>query len=281
MTTHRRSKGFDRPRFLWVVVAAVMTLMFTPLAVVVLFSFNSSRSLVNFTGFSTQWYHQALTSGEWHASLQASIQIAVVTTIVCTIVGTLLALGLQRGPRAATAPIDSTIVVRLVAPETATAVATLLLFSQLGVVLGNRTIELAMIAFCIPFVTVVVRSRLASINPEVEQGALDLGATPAGALRLVVLPLLWPSIAAAAMLCFVLTFDDFVTANFTAGIGDPPLPLRIYSMLRFGVTPVVNAIGVLMMMIALSCVCVALVMLRVSRRRTAAQPRRLEVADGD
>ena len=76
-----------------------------------------------------------------------------------------------------------------------------------------------MIAFCIPFVTVVVRSRLASINPEIEQGALDLGATPIGALRLVVLPLLWPSIAAASMLCFVLSFDDFVTADFTAGIG--------------------------------------------------------------
>ncbi len=255
--------------------------MFTPLVVVVLFSLNSTRSLVNFTGFSTQWYHEALTSPDWHASMQVSVEIAVVTTIVCAIVGTLLALGLQRGAKAATRPLDGTIVVRLVAPETATAVATLLLFSEMGVVLGNRTIELAMIAFCIPFVTVVVRSRLASINPEIEQGALDLGATPIGALRLVVLPLLWPSIAAASMLCFVLTFDDFVTANFTAGLGDPPLPLRIYSMLRFGVTPVVNAIGVIMMVIALTCVGVGLLMLRVARRRTATQFQRLEAADGE
>ncbi len=279
--SRRRSKGFDRPRFLWVTVVGVLAFMFTPLVVVVLFSLNSTKSLVNFTGFSTQWYHEALTSPDWHASMRVSVEIAVVTTIVCAIVGTLLALGLQRGAKAATRPLDGTIVVRLVAPETATAVATLLLFSEMGVVLGNRTIELAMIAFCIPFVTVVVRSRLASINPEIEQGALDLGATPIGALRLVVLPLLWPSIAAASMLCFVLTFDDFVTANFTAGLGDPPLPLRIYSMLRFGVTPVVNAIGVIMMVIALTCVGIGLLMLQVARRRTATQFQRLEVADGE
>jgi ABC-type spermidine/putrescine transport system permease subunit II len=210
-----------------------------------------------------------------------SVQIAVITTLVCAVAGTLLALGLQRGPRKITRPVDSTILVRLVAPETATAVATLLLFTELGVALGNRTIELAMIGFCIPFVTVVVRARLASINPEVEQSALDLGATPLHALRLVVLPLLWPSIAAASMLCFVLSFDDFVTAAFTAGIGTPPLPLRIYSMLRFGVTPVVNAVGVIMMVIALTCVGFAVAMLRVARGRTAAQGRRLEAADGE
>lgn len=277
----RGAEGFDRPRFLWVAVAAAFLLMFVPLAVVILFSLNSSSSLVNFTGFSTRWYRLALSSGDWHASMWVSVEIAIVTTVVCAVAGTLLALGLERGPRKATAPVNSTILVRLVAPETATAVATLLLFTELGVALGNHTLALAMIGFCIPFVTVVVRSRLASINPEIEQSALDLGATPIGALRLVVLPLLWPSIAAASMLCFVLSFDDFVTAAFTAGIGTPPLPLRIYSMLRFGVTPVVNAIGVIMMVIALSAVGVALSMLRVAHRRTSAQGRRLEAADGD
>jgi ABC-type spermidine/putrescine transport system permease subunit II len=255
--------------------------MFVPLVVVVLFSLNSTSSLVNFTGFSTEWYRLALSDSEWHDSLWVSVQIAVITTVVCAVAGTLLALGLQRGHRKVTGPVSSTILVRLVAPETATAVATLLLFTKLGVARGNRTIELAMIGFCIPFVTVVVRSRLASINPEIEQGALDLGATPIGALRLVVLPLLWPSIAAASMLCFVLSFDDFVTANFTAGVGTPPLPLRIYSMLRFGVTPVVNAIGVIMMVIALTCVGVALVMLRIARRRTTVQGRRMEAAGGE
>jgi ABC-type spermidine/putrescine transport system permease subunit II len=242
--------------------------MFTPLAVVVLFSFNSANSMVNFAGFSTRWYRVALTSSDWHASLRTSVEIAIFTTVICAVAGTLLALGLQRGPRPATAPANATIALRLVAPETATAVATLLLFTYFGIALSNSTIEWAMVGFCIPFVTVVVRSRLATINPEVEQGALDLGATPLGAVRLVVLPLLWPSIAAASMLCFVISFDDFVTADFTAGIGTAPLPLRIYSMLRFGVTPVVNAVGVLMMTIALACVAVGLLMLGIARRRS-------------
>jgi ABC-type spermidine/putrescine transport system permease subunit II len=277
--TRRPAEGFDRPRFIWLAVAFALLLMFIPLVVVFLFSLNSTSSLVNFTGFSTRWYRLALSSSDWHDSLWVSVQIAIVTTVVCAVAGTLLALGLERGPRKATAPVNSTILVRLLAPETATAVATLLLFFELGVARGNRTIELAMIGFCIPFVTVIVRSRLASINPEIEQGALDLGATPIGALRLVVLPLLWPSIAAASMLCFVLSFDDFVTANFTAGVGTPPLPLRIYSMLRFGVTPVVNAIGVIMMVIALTCVGVGLAMLRVARTRTT-RIDRLEAADG-
>jgi ABC-type spermidine/putrescine transport system permease subunit II len=208
----RGAEGFDRPRFLWVAVGAALLLMFVPLAVVILFSLNSTSSL---------------------------------------------------------------------ASQPVTPVPTLPVLSGPGVALGNHTLALAMIGFCIPFVTVVVRARLASINPEIEQSALDLGATPIGALRLVVLPLLWPSIAAASMLCFVLSFDDFVTAAFTAGIGTPPLPLRIYSMLRFGVTPVVNAIGVIMMLIALTAVRVALSMLRVARRRTSEQGRRLEAADNE
>ena len=272
----RGAEGFDRPRFLWVAVGAALLLMFVPLAVVILFSLNSTSSLVNFTGFSTRWYRLALTSGDWHASMWVSVEIAVVTTLVCAVAGTLLALGLQRGPRKATAPVNSTILVRLVAPETATAVATLLLFTELGVALGNHTLALAMIGFCIPFVTVVVRARLASINPEIEQSALDLGAT----LELAAGGVLH-NIAAASMLCFVLSFDDFVTAAFTAGIGTPPLPLRIYSMLRFGVTPVVNAIGVIMMVIALTAVGVGLSMLRVARRRTSEQGRRLEAADDE
>jgi ABC-type spermidine/putrescine transport system permease subunit II len=210
-----------------------------------------------------------------------STEIAVVTTVICAVAGTLLALGLQRGPRKATAPVGGTIALRLVAPETATAVATLLLFTHFGIALGNRTIEWAMVGFCIPFVTVVVRSRLASINPEVEQGALDLGATPIHAVRLVILPLLWPSIAAASMLCFVISFDDFITADFTAGVGTPPLPLRIYSMLRFGVTPVVNAVGVLMMVIALACVAIALAMLRIARQRGGALNAPLEAPGGE
>src|SRR4051794_19684208 len=157
-----RPREFDRPRFLWVFGALAMGLMLLPLAFVVLYSFNSGESLVRFTGFSTRWYREALTDGDWHASLRTSIQIALVTTLACAVTGPLLALGLVRASRTVARPTDATLLLRLVSPETVTAVASLLLFTKLGIALSNTTIILAHIAVCLPFVTVVVRSRLAS-----------------------------------------------------------------------------------------------------------------------
>jgi ABC-type spermidine/putrescine transport system permease subunit II len=267
-----RPREFDRPRFLWVFGALAMGLMLLPLAFVVLYSFNSGESLVRFAGFSTRWYREALTDADWHASLRTSIEIALVTTLACAVTGPLLALGLVRASRRVARPTDATILLRLVSPETVTAVASLLLFTKLGVTLSNTTIILAHIAVCLPFVTVVVRSRLVSLNPEVEESAMDLGATRLGALRLVVLPLIWPSIAASSLLCFVLSFDDFVTSVFTSGIGTSPLPVRIYSLLRFGVTPVVNAIGVLMFVLALILLAGAALLLRAAQGRGQVVP---------
>jgi spermidine/putrescine transport system permease protein/putrescine transport system permease protein len=135
----------------------------------------------------------------------------------------------------------------LVSPEIATAIALLLLFTGVGLRLGSDTIALGHITFSIAYVTVIVRARLLGIGHELEEGAMDLGATELQSLRLVVLPLMWPAILGSAMLVFLLSFDDFVTSFFTAGVGTPPLPLLIYGMIRFGVTPEINAIGTLMM----------------------------------
>jgi ABC-type spermidine/putrescine transport system permease subunit II len=118
-------------------------------------------------------------------------------------------------------------------------------------------------------VAVIVSSRLATVNPELEDAAMDLGATRLGALRLEVLPLLWPAIAGASVLTFVISFDNFITTFFTAGVNDVPLPLRIYSMLRFGVTPIVNAVGVLMTVITVGGAVLAFVLLRMARRNVA------------
>jgi ABC-type spermidine/putrescine transport system permease subunit II len=219
-----------------------------------------------------RWYGEVLGSADWRGSLAISVEIAAMTTAVCTIVGTMLAVGLVRGPQRLVQMTYAGIVLRLISPETATAVASLLLFTQLGMALSTTTIVLGHIAVGLPYVTVLVWSRLASVDPAVEDSAMDLGATPLQALRLGVLPLLWPSIAAASMLCFVLSFDDFITTLFTSGLGVPPLPMRIYSMLRFGVTPAVNAIGVLMVAIALTGIAGTFLMLRLIRRRTPVIP---------
>jgi ABC-type spermidine/putrescine transport system permease subunit II len=270
LSSSRRSRPreFDRPRFLWVVVIAALAMLFVPVVIVIAYSFNSSRSLVVFQGLTTHWYSAAVSDPDIRASLWASVEIALVTTVAAAVAGTMLAFGLQRGSRGVATVSDATLVARLVSPETATAVALLLLFTQIGMTLDRFTIILGHIALCLPFVTVVVRSRLATLNPEAEDAAMDLGATRMGALRLVALPALWPSIAAASMLAFVLSFDDFVTSYFTSGIGVSPLPIRIYSMLRFGVTPTVNAIGVMMMIITLAASAAAVVLMRVARRRT-------------
>jgi spermidine/putrescine transport system permease protein len=154
----------------------------------------------------------------------------------------------------------------LVTPEIVAGVSALLIFTQLGLRLSLLTIVIAHITFSISYVTVVVRARLATLNPEVEQAALDLGATRWQTFRLVVLPALWPAVLAAGLLVFALSFDDFVLSFFTTGESPQPLPVRIYSAIRFGVTPTINAIGTLMLAISLATVALALVL---QRERTA------------
>ena len=155
----------------------------------------------------------------------------------------------------------------LVTPEIVAGVSALLLFTQLGLRLSLLTIMLAHITFSISYVTVVVRARLAALHPEVEQAAMDLGATRLQTVWLVVLPALWPAILAAGLLVFALSFDDFVLSFFTTGESPQPLPVRIWSAIRFGVTPTINAIGTLMLAISVFCIALAVLLPRLLGRR--------------
>ena len=249
-------------RALRLYTAAFYAFMFTPLVVVVLFSFNSIRSLQNFDGFSLQWYQAFLENESLRGSLIASLQIALATMLVATVLGTLLAFGLVRARTRFSASANVLMLIPLVTPEIVAGVSALLLFTQLGLRLSLLTIVIAHITFSISYVTVVVRARLSSLNPEVEQAALDLGASRIQTLRLVVLPALWPAILAAGLLVFALSFDDFVLSYFTTGESPQPLPVRIWSAIRFGVTPTINAIGTLMLVISLAAVAAALVLQR-------------------
>lgn len=253
-----RPRAFDQPRFLKVFTALVFVYLFAPILVVFWFSFNSARSLQVFRSFSLVWYARLLQDPGVVGSLVASIEIALITMVVATAIGTLLAFGLVRARSRANRPTDVLMLLNLVTPEIATGIAFLLLFSQLGFTLSIQTVIIGHITFSIAYVTIIVRGRLATLNREVEEAALDLGANYVQAVRLVTLPLLWPAIAAAGMLVFVMSFDDFVTSFFTTGVGVQPLPLRIYSMIRFGVTPEVNAVGTLMMVITTVIVLAAL-----------------------
>jgi spermidine/putrescine transport system permease protein len=241
---------------------------FAPLAVVVVFSFNDKRSLQQFGGFSLKWYDAFFQSESLRGSLIASLEIAFVTMIVSTVLGTLLAFGLVRARRRFSSSANVLMLIPLVTPEIVAGVSALLLFTQLGMRLSLLTIMIAHITFSISYVTVVVRARLAALNPEVEQAAMDLGATRAATFRLVVLPALWPAVLAAGLLVFALSFDDFVLSFFTTGESPQPLPVRIWSAIRFGVTPTINAIGSLMLAISLITITLALFLQR-DRKATA------------
>jgi spermidine/putrescine transport system permease protein len=260
-------KDFDRPRFLRVYTALFFMFMFAPIALVALFSFNSTRSLQNFKGFSLQWYERFFENESLRESLVASIQIAFVTMVVATILGTALAFGLVRARTRWAGSANVLMLIPLVTPEIVAAVSALVLFTQIGMRLSLGTIVIAHITFSISYVTVVIRARLAAVNPELEQAALDLGATRWGTLRLVTLPELWPAVVAAALLVFALSFDDFVISFFTTGESPQPLPVRIYSAIRFGVTPTINAIGTLMLAISAVLIGLAIALPRLLGRR--------------
>jgi spermidine/putrescine transport system permease protein len=258
---------FDRPRFLRLYTGAFFVVLFLPILLVVLFSFNSERSLQRFTGFSLDWYQRFLENESLTSSLVASLQIATVTMLVGTLLGTLLAFGLVRARTRWAGGANVLMLIPLVTPEIVAGVSALLLFTQIGLRLSLLTVMLAHITFSISYVTVVVRARLAALHPEVEQAAMDLGASRLQTVWLVVLPALWPAILASALLTFALSFDDFVLSFFTTGESPQPLPVRIWSAIRFGVTPTINAIGTLMLAISVFCIALAVFLPKLLGRR--------------
>jgi ABC-type Fe3+/spermidine/putrescine transport system ATPase subunit/ABC-type spermidine/putrescine transport system permease subunit II len=237
------------------------------LAIVALFSFNSTPSLQDFSGFSRQWYDEFFSSVGLRESLIASIEIGLVTMVVGTVLGTTLAFALVRARSRVANTSNVLMLIPLVTPEIVAGVSALVLFTQIGLDLSLLTIMIAEITFSISFVTVIVRARLSALNREVEEAAMDLGATRWQTLRLVVLPALWPAIIAAALLIFALSFDDFVIAFFTTGEDPTPLPVQIYSSIRLGVRPTINAIGTFMLVFSFLIVAFSIFLPRLLGRR--------------
>ena len=263
----RKAKGFDRPRFLRVYVAFAYLFLFTPIFVVILFSFNSIKSLQNFEGFSLQWYEEFFNDPVLRESLFASLEIAVLSMIVGVVLGTMLAIGLVRSRAKWSGGANILMLIPLVVPEIVAGISALLIFSQIGLQLSLLTVILAHITFSISYVAIVVRARLATIGTEAEEAAMDLGATRWGAVRMVLLPSLWPAIVAAGLLVFALSFDDFVLSFFTTGEDVQPLPVRIWSAIRFGISPTINAIGTLMMVVSITAIGLAILIPRLFGRR--------------
>ncbi|MFE3635606.1 ABC transporter permease [Streptomyces sp. NPDC059168] len=263
----RRGRAERRPRILIAVTALFFALLYLPIGVVALYSFNAKKSLTVFGGFSLRWYRAFLHDDVLISSLGTSLKISLAAMAGSVLLGVALAIGLVRSRSRLGSLAGLIMLVPLITPEIVTGVASMLLFKGLGVTLSTGTVMLAEITFSVSYVTVILRSRVAALNPEVEEAAMDLGATRWQAVRLVTLPALLPAVLASAVLIFALVFDDFVLAYFTTGVDPQPLPVRIYSAIRFGVRPTVNAVGTLMLAGSVALIALALFIPRLFGRK--------------
>jgi len=240
---------------------------YLPIAVVALFSFNSRKSLTVFGGFSLRWYDEFRHSFDLLGSLSMSLRVSLVAMVGSVILGVALALGMVRARGKLGSFAGFIMLIPLVTPEIVTGVASQMLFTGMGIALSQGTVMIAEVTFSISYVTVILRSRVAAMNPELEEAAMDLGATRWQALRLVTLPALLPAVLASAVLVFALVFDDFVLANFTTGVHPQPLPVTIYSQIRNGVRPTINAVGTVMLVGSIGLIALAMVIPRFFGRR--------------
>ena len=229
------------------VTLAVYAFLYAPLIVLVLFSFNQARLGARWEGFTLEWYAMALRDQRVLAALRNSVVIALATTVLATAAGTGAALAFHRLRVRTQGAWDALVVVPLVLPEIVLAASLVLLFAAMGMRLGFVTVVLAHVAFSLSYAVVVVRARLAGFDRSLEEAAMDLGASPWRTLRHVTLPLIAPGILAAALLVFSVSIDDYVVTSFVAGVGATTLPLHIYSMVRSGLSPEINAISTVLL----------------------------------
>ena len=250
----------------------VYGVLFAPIVVLILFSFNDSKRNFAWRGFTLRWYPELFGDSEVLAALWVTLQVAFVSVLVTTVLGTLLGLGLARlrQSRAAGAS-DTLILLPMVTPEIVMGISLLLFFGLVFHANGSMAqIAIAHIAFSISYVAILVRSRAVSLDPRMEEAARDLGAGPRQAFFHVTLPLIAPAVAAGALLAFALSFDDLIITSFNAGVGSSTLPLYIYSRIRFGVTPEINAISTIVVLgTAIVVLLATWITARRSRRRRA------------
>ena len=239
---------------LWTAALVAYAFLYVPLVIVVAYSFNDSRLNAEWVGFTFDWYRKLAENDEMIAAAGNSLLIALVASFVSTVLGTMAGVAMHRY-RMRVLPV--LVLTPIAIPEILMGVALLIFFVMLNVTLGLVSVAIAHIAFCIGFVAIVVRARLAGMDESLVEAARDCGATPWQAFVRVTLPLIMPGVVAGALMAFTLSIDDFVITFFTAGAGVPTLPLTIYTMIKVAVTPEVNAVSTLLMALTLTLVLVS------------------------
>lgn len=240
-------------RFLGVILAAVFAFLYIPIGVLVALSFNEGGLPTVWSGFSLKWYGSLASNAQILSAALNTLIVALVSTVIATALGTLLAIGVETRRRKGRA-LEALIFAPMIIPDIVLAIALLSFFSMLDVTMGLHTIVLAHVVFNIAFVCAVVRARLKWFDWSVVEASTDLGASALTTFRRITLPMIGPAVVAGALLAFTLSVDEFIIAFFTAGAGraSTTLPMQIYSMIRFGVTPELNALATLVIAVSVT-----------------------------
>ncbi|MBO0904965.1 ABC transporter permease [Jiella sonneratiae] len=252
--------------------------LYLPILTLVVYSFNASKLVTVWAGFSTVWYRELWHNRGLMEAAWVTLRVGLLSASVATLLGTMAAIALSRYRRFFGRTLMTGMVYApLVMPEVITGLSLLLFFVAIDMDRGFWTVTLAHISFTMCFVTVVVQSRLLTFDRSLEDAAMDLGATPTVTLFQVTLPLIWPAVAAGWMLAFTLSLDDLVIASFTTGPGATTLPMKIYSQVRLGVTPEINAVCTILIAIVATGVVVTTLL---NKRRLVRQARDERLAAG-
>jgi len=258
-------------KWLWVQAALAFAFLYLPILILIIYSFNTSRFNAVWRGFTLDWYRSLFSntgatiatssSAGILPALNNSLLIAAISTVLATIFGTMLALALERFHFPGRKAVEALLFLPIIMPEITIGISLLVFFTLvfrlvenltgIRLNLGLPTVIIGHVVFNISFVTITVRARLAELDPTLEQAAFDLGANEWRTFWRITFPLIWPAIFSAALLAFTLSLDDFVVTFFTTGVGSMTLPLLVYGMIKFAVTPAINAISTLMLLASL------------------------------
>ena len=259
-------------RFTWFNATALtlgFAFLYLPMLILVIYSFNESKLVTVWAGFSTKWYGELFRNDAFLDAAWVTLQVAILSSLIATVLGTMAAYVLVRAGRFPGRTLFSGMIYApLVMPEVITGLSLLLLFISIGLDRGVVTIVLAHTTFAMCFVSVVVSSRLASFDTSLEEAALDLGCTPFEAFRLVTLPVIAPAVISGWLLAFTLSLDDLVIASFTAGPSATTLPIKIWSSIRLGVSPEINALSTILIgIVATGVISASLISKRAATQR--------------
>lgn len=263
----RRKRSFDR----WSNVFAIIVFLFIyiPIIVMMVYSFNDQRNNYYWAGFTTKWYEEIFNGSDLLPYLWNSIVVAVVATAISIVIGVLGAMGLVRFEFKIKKLISNSLYIPIVIPEVVLGISLLMLYETVNMPLGMTAMILAHATFCIPFVIIIMRGRMAGMDLSIEEASMDLGANRIVTFFRVTLPMLVPGIMSSAFMSFTLSIDDVIISNFVAGTHSTTLPIKILSMVKTGLSPEVNALTTLMVLVLLAGILLNSLVQAIYRRKAS------------